>query len=168
MKRRHALLLPLAAGGRAAWAAPSVPSAPAAPGQRVAWPEVALLDGGRFGPDQAAGRAVVVVFWSITCPFCRRHNPHVEKLHRAARAQGKALSVITAARDGDAAQVRRHAEAQGYTFPITLEAAPLAAALSPRRLVPLTVTVDRRGLLKQVIPGEMFEEDVMELLELAS
>jgi hypothetical protein len=30
--------------------------------------------------------------------------------------------------------------------------------------MPLTVTVDRRGRLRQVIPGEMFEADVMELL----
>jgi hypothetical protein len=27
------------------------------------------------------------------------------------------------------------------------------------------VTVDRQGRLKQVIPGEMFEDDVMELLK---
>jgi len=30
-----------------------------------------------------------------------------------------------------------------------------------------TFTVDRRGRLKQVLPGEMFEEDVLELLGLA-
>jgi thiol-disulfide isomerase/thioredoxin len=161
VKRRHALLLPLAAAATAR-------GAPAAPGERVVWPEVALLDGGRFGARQAEGRAVVVVFWSLTCPFCRRHNPHVEKLHRAARARGKALSVLTASRDADAAEVRRYAAAQGYTFPITLDAAPLAAALAARRVIPLTVTVDRLGLLRQVYPGEMFEEDVMDLLELAA
>jgi len=138
---------------------------PAAPGQAVFWPGVALLGGGRFGPAQAQGRAVVVVFWSTTCPFCRRHNPHVEKLHRA--AAGKALTVLTVSRDRDTTTVARYAQAQGYTFPITLEHAPLAAELSQRNVIPLTVTVDRKGLLRQVIPGEMFEEDVLELLALA-
>jgi hypothetical protein len=42
----------------------------------------------------------------------------------------------------------------------------MAAALSTRRIIPLTLLVDRRGRLKQAIPGEMFEEDVMELLQL--
>ena len=161
MKRRLALhtlgaaaVLPITPG----WAG-------VAPGQPVPWPEVALLDGGRFGPAQAAGRAVVVVFWATTCPFCRRHNPHVEKLHRA--AQGRALSVLTVARDRDADVVRRYALQQGYSFPITMDQAALASALSSRNVIPLTVTVDRQGRLKQAIAGEMFEEDVMELLQLA-
>jgi thiol-disulfide isomerase/thioredoxin len=105
------------------------------------------------------------VFWSTTCPFCRRHNPHVEKLHRA--AQGKPLAVLTVARDRDPAMVRRYAEQQGYSFPITLDQGPLRQALSSRNMLPLTVTVDRTGCLLQAIPGEMFEADVLELLGLA-
>lgn len=164
MKRRHAVAAAAAlAAGPAWWSAAA--AAPAAPGQAVAWPEVTLLDGGRFGPAQAEGRALVVVFWSTTCPFCRRHNQHVEKLHRA--AAGQRLAVLGVARERDAAAVRRHAGEHGYTFPITLDHAPLAAALSARRIIPLTVTVDRGGRLLQVIPGEMFESDVLELLQLA-
>lgn len=163
MKRRHAISAVAAAVAPMWWTAAA--AAPAAAGQAVAWPEVTLLDGSRFGAAQATGRALVVVFWSTTCPFCRRHNEHVEKLHRA--AAGRRLAVLGVARDGDIAAVRRHASAHGYTFPITLDQAPLAAALSARRVIPLTVTVDRAGRLLQVIPGEMFEDDVLELLQLA-
>jgi peroxiredoxin len=139
-------------------------AAPALPGERVAWPEVALLGGGHFGPADAAGRACVVVFWSTTCPFCRRHNRHVQKLHEL-RTPG--LVVLGVARETDAELVRGHAAAQGYGFPITLATEPLAAALSRRRLIPLTVTIDRDGRLRQVIPGEMSEDDVLELARLA-
>jgi len=163
MKRRHAVAALAAATAPAWWRAAA--AAPAAPGQPVAWPEVTLLEGGRFGPAQAEGHALVVVFWSTSCPFCRRHNQHVEKLHRA--AAGHRLSVLGVARDRDPAAVHRHAREHGYTFPITLDHAPLAAALSARRIIPLTVTVDRAGRLLQVIPGEMFESDVLELLQLA-
>ncbi len=163
MKRRHAIGAVAAAAAPAWWA--EAVAAPAAPGQAVAWPEVTLLDGSRFGAAQAQGRALVVVFWSTTCPFCRRHNQHLEKLHRA--AAGRRLAVLGVARERDAAAVRRHASEHGYTFPITLEQAPLAAALSARRVIPLTVTIDRGGRLLQVIPGEMFEDDVLELLQLA-
>ncbi len=161
MKRRHLLA--------AAATLPFVPAlasaAPAAPGGPVQWPEVTLLDGSRFGAAQAQDRALVVVFWSTTCPFCRRHNQHVEKLHRA--AAGRALTVLGVARDRDPAAVRRHVQSQGYGFPVTLDYRPLAEALSQRNMIPLTVTVDRQGRLRQVIPGEMFEEDVLELLHLA-
>ena len=142
-------------------------AAPAQRGEAVAWPTVPLLDGGSFGPEQAAGKAVVVVFWSTTCPFCRRHNPHVEKLRAQAAAAGLPLVVLGVARDRDADAVKRHARQHGYRFPITLASAPLAAALSTRNVIPLTVTVDRRGRLAEVIPGEMFEEDVLALAKLA-
>ena len=109
----------------------------------------------------------MVVFWTTTCPFCRRHNQHLDKLHRAALAAASPLRVLGVARERDAAAVRRYAQAQGYSFDITLDHAPLAAALSERKVIPLTAYVDRHSRLQQVLPGEMFEEDVMEFLLLA-
>lgn len=156
LTRRHLL------GGLAAVAASPLQATPAAPGEPVRWPEVTLLDGARWAP--AADRAQVVVFWSVTCPFCKRHNAHVDKLYRAAGDGGP--QVLTVSRDRDAAAVRRYLAANGYTFPVSLDAEPMAAALSTRRIIPLTLLVDRSGRLKQAIPGEMFEEDVMELFRL--
>jgi len=152
-----------AAAGAAAASRPGM--APAQPGERVAWPEVTLLDGQRFGAAETAGRALVVVFWTTSCPFCRRHNRHLQKLHESAPA---GLAVLGVAREIDAALVRRHAAKEGYRFPITLAAEPLAAALSRRRLVPLTVTIGPDGTLRQVIPGEMSEDDVLGLARLAT
>jgi peroxiredoxin len=178
MKRRTLLLAPLAPlapPARLRRLAPAAVSllaagralaAPAEPGQPVAWPELALLDGTRFGAAQAQGRAVVAVFWSTTCPFCRRHNAHVQKLHVQAAARG--LTVLSAARDRDPQVVQRYMQQHGYTFAVTMDWRPLAAALSQRNIIPLTVTVGRDGRLRDVIPGEMFEEDVLELARLAA
>jgi thiol-disulfide isomerase/thioredoxin len=156
----------LAAAGAGLTSAARAAGGPVQPGEVVPWPDVRLLDGGRFGPAQAAGHAMVVVFWTTSCPYCRRHNPRIERLHRA--AAGRPLRVLGVAREHDAAAVRRHAQAMGYSFPITLDAQPLAQVLTLRRLVPLTVTVDRQGRLGQVIPGEMSEEDVLGLLQQAT
>jgi hypothetical protein len=76
--------------------------------------------------------------------------------------------VLGVARDRDAEVVRRYVQAQGYSFPVTMAYAELAKATSQRNMIPLTVTVDRAGRLRQAIPGEMFEEDVMELMALAA
>ena len=154
LTRRHLL------GGLAAVAAAPLRAAPPAPGEPVRWPEVTLLDGTRWAPT--ADRAQVVVFWSVTCPFCKRHNAHVDKLFRAAGDGGP--QVLTVSRDRDAAAVRRYLAANAYSFPVSMNHEAMAAALSTRRIIPLTLLVDRAGRLKQAIPGEMFEEDVMELL----
>jgi thiol-disulfide isomerase/thioredoxin len=144
-------------------AAGSLRAAPAAQGEVVRWPaEVTLLDGSRW--TTVAGRAKVVVFWSLSCPFCRRHNAHVDKLHRAAADGGP--QVLTVCRDRDVAAVRRYLSSAGYAFPVSLDHDAMAGALVSRRIIPLTLIVDRRDRLQQAIPGEMFEEDVMELLKL--
>jgi peroxiredoxin len=157
---RRAVLGTLAAGPASLGAALA---APAAPGEAVRWPAVTLLDGTRWEP--ATAQAVVVVFWSVACPFCKRHNAHVDKLHRA--TAGKGLAVLGVSSDHEPRLVRGYMATNGYGFPNTMDRDALAAALSMRRIIPLTVTIDRQGHLKQVIPGEMFEEDVMELQQLA-
>jgi thiol-disulfide isomerase/thioredoxin len=141
-------------------------AAPVAPGEPVVWPQVRLLDGAAWSAAQADGKAVVAVFWSTTCPFCRRHNAHVERLRQA--AAGRPLELITIARESDPQAVQGYMARQGWRFAVTLDNAPMSAALSARKLIPLTVTVDRSGRLKQVIPGEMSEDDVLDLLKLST
>ena len=153
----------MAAGAAAALPVPAL-AAPAQPGETVHWPQVRLLDGQTWSAEQARGQAVVVVFWATTCPFCLRHNAHVEKLRRS--LAGKPVQILTAARDRDPAAVRSYLARNGYGFAVTLDHAVLAQALSARNVIPLSVLVDRAGRLRQVIPGEMFEEDVMEWREL--
>lgn len=150
-------------GARAAGAAPAItPPAPAAP---VKLPTVTLLDGSSYQPDTGRGTALVVVFWSVDCPFCRNDNPHVEKLHRA--AAGRPLKVLTASIDADPAPVARYLQDKGYTFPVTMDSAPLRSALVARKVIPLTCCIDRDGMLREAIAGEMFEEDVLGLLKYA-
>lgn len=146
----------------AAWAA----SGPTEAGAPVAWPAVTLLDGTRWSAQRVADQAVVVVFWSLHCPYCVRHNARVEQLR--ASAAGMPLAILTACRENDEAGVRRHLAQHGLRFDVTLQSPALAAVLSPRRLSPLTVTIDRQGRLLQVIPGEMAEDDVMALKKLAA
>lgn len=131
------------------------------------WPTVQLLDGSALGAAAWQGRVGVVVFWSLTCGFCRRHNQHLEKLHRAALAQRLPMPVLGVVHERDPVAVARHVQQQGYSFPQTLDLVPLAAALTQRRMTPITAVVNRQGRMQTVWPGEMFEDDVMQLLQLA-
>lgn len=155
--------LVLAGGaGTGASSLPAVATEPPAP----AWPVLRLLDGSTLEPGAAwRGDAIVLVLWATWCPFCKRHNEHVQALHRA--VAGRPLRVLGAALDKDPALVRRHAEERGYTFPVALDGALLRERFQLPRTIPVTATFDRRGRLVQRIPGEMFEEDVLALARLA-
>jgi peroxiredoxin len=144
---------------RPAWAAP------VAVGQPVPWPTVRLLDGRRVDADAVQGRAVVVVFFATDCGYCQRHNQRLDQLVRASGALP--LTVIAAALDRDPAPVEAYLARHGYTFPATMDAAALRSVLTARRSYPMTCVIDRQGVLREVIPGEMAEDDVMGLVKWA-
>jgi peroxiredoxin len=170
LRRRHCLMAgaAISAGLTAAGAdhaSAAVEGTAPAPGDRVRWPDIGLLDGRRLAPPQPGQLASVVVFFTTTCPFCARHNVHVQKLHDAAAALP--LRVLGMAHERDPAVVRRYAAARGLQFDMSLDAGPLRAALSPLRGIPLTCVIDRQQRLREVIRGEMFEEDVLGLAKWA-
>ena len=161
---RRRCLAWLGAAGLGAGGAPAQAALP--PGPALAWPTVRLLDGRTLGPAEWAGTAGVVVFFSLTCTYCHRHNQRLQKL--AERCAGQPLRVLGAAHDGSAQQVREHLATHGLRFGVTQEAAVLHALLSPRRITPLTCVVDRAGRLREIIPGEMSEDDVLGLARWAA
>ena len=155
--RRRALL---AAGAGLPLAALAV-NAPIAPGERLQWPALRLLDGSTRDPLAWQGQAAVLVFWATWCPYCLRHNAHVDKLHRGTQGQG--LNVLGVALEDDAGKVRRYMAAHGYSFPVALDGEALRQRLTTRKVLPMTSVLDRQGRLLQSIPGEMTEDDVLGL-----
>ncbi len=155
MKRRDWL-----AAGAGWMLAGAVPAQPAALGTEVAWPTVNLLGGGVVEPAAWRGQPALVVFWATYCPFCKRHNAHVDKAYRA--LQGSGLQVLGVALDTDEALVRRYMAQNNYRFPVAMDGGLLRRQFTTRRVIPMTCMVDRQGRLVQAIPGEMFEEDVID------
>ena len=132
----------------------------------VEWPPIQLLDGGTLTPESWRGQSAVVVFWETYCPYCKRHNAHIDKLYRATRGSG--LRVLSVALDADEAAVRRYMASNKFSFPVTLDGGVLRQRLTSRRVIPMTCVLDAQGRLVQSIPGEMAEDDVMELARFAT
>ena len=147
--------------GAVAGLAPALGLAQAAAGAPVVWPRVRLLDGRPLPAPALQHKAAVIVFFATTCAYCGRHNQHVQRLLQA--SAGLPLQVLGVAHDRQADAVQRHMAAQGWTFDVSLDERPLHAVLSERRITPLTCVLDRQGRLREVIPGEMFADDVMGL-----
>ena len=136
-------------------------AAPAALGDKPVLPRVALLDGATLDLAGLHDTALVLVFFDTSCTYCRRHNARLEQLVRATR--GQPLQVLGVAGDRDPAVVRDYLRRQGWSFAVTLDADRLRPLLTTRRMVPMTCVLDRGGRLREVIPGEMAEADVLDL-----
>ncbi|MDP4302541.1 TlpA disulfide reductase family protein [Leptothrix discophora] len=157
--------LRLAAAALLAGVLPRLHAAPVARGEAVTWPGVTLVDGRRVEAADLQGVATVVVFFDTGCAYCKRHNPRMDRLVR--QHPDAPLRVILAAHDRAVEPVRDYRARLAPSLDATLDAASLHAALSERRVVPLTCVIDRAGVLREVIPGEMSEDDVMGLIRWA-
>jgi peroxiredoxin len=134
-------------------------------GDRIVWPSARLLDGRPIDPPAPGQMASVIVFFSTTCPYCARHNAHVQKLLENTR--GQPLRVLAVAQDSNEAHVRTYLQRRSLNFDVSMDHAPLRSALTRMNGIPLTCVVDRQQRLREVIRGEMFEDDVLGLAKWA-
>jgi peroxiredoxin len=135
-------------------------------GRQIEWSEVRLLDGRTLKAEQLRGRAVVVQIWASWCPFCGAQNPHVQKLHDAARDRGLVVLAFSIDRTEQAA--KQYVAKHGYTFNVAMHTPQVDQWFGHHRTLPETYVVDPGGRVVLVHRGEMFPEDIAALARFAS
>jgi thiol-disulfide isomerase/thioredoxin len=128
---------------------------------RIVWPELHLADGTTLLPAAWANTPAVIVFWEPWCPYCKRHNAHVEDLYQS--TLGQKIRIMGATSEMDIAKVRRYLQANQFHFSVAMVGAEFRAQFTTRRVIPMTCLVSAEGRLLQAIPGEMANADVLSL-----
>lgn len=155
--------LPLQALAQDASAAAAEAKAPPLPalGTALKLPQVSLLDGSVFRPEQADGRLAIVYWWASTCPFCALQSPEMQKLWLAHKDKG--LVLLTLSIDKKPQDAQAYLNKKGYTFPAGWVTPEVQRALPKPRGLPITLARGKDGKLVQAERGQMFAEDVEQL-----
>lgn len=142
-------------------------AAQAAPVARdaVKIPALTLMDGQERPAGYYDGKPVIIEYWASWCPFCARQNPYLQRLWDDAKNKG--LEVLAISIDRDEADARKYIQEKKYTFPVVMQTPELLQTFGKRRIIPKIIVVKADGKVAEVIPGEMFEEDVLELIKYA-
>ena len=157
MKR---LFLLLAICTSTAWAGELKPI-PEKPAPALALPR---SDGGQARLDTLRGRVVLVNFWAVWCPPCRKEMPSMARLARKLEARPFTILAVNA---GDTADdIQAFLSQVPVNFPILMDAE--GATLKPWQVFafPTSYVVDRRGRLRLGLFGSIEWDDAETIAKL--
>lgn len=125
------------------------------------------LNGGSAGLEDWAGQVRIVNFWATWCEPCRREMPELKRLHADFEAKG--VVVIGIAID-DQEPVRQFVDKLEINYPVLVVPGTESFALmesygNARGLMPQTVIVDRDGVIRSAVLGEVSYEQLQKAVE---
>ena len=132
-------------------------------GSVLAVPAIELLAGGRFNPTGAAGKPLLVYWWSSTCPFCALQSPSMEALWRSQKARG--LQMLALSIDKKPEDATAYLAKKGYSFPVAWASPDWRKGFPKPKGLPITLLAGPDGRLLVAEKGQMFAEDVEALAQ---
>jgi DsbE subfamily thiol:disulfide oxidoreductase len=124
------------------------------------------LAGGSIGPDDYAGRVVVVNFWATWCGPCRREQPALSEVEAGQGSDG-AVFIGVNFRD-DAAAARAYLEEFGVPYESLQDPSGSVAYRFGVPYLPATIVVDGDGDLRFRVVGAVDEGTLEGLIARAS
>lgn len=132
-------------------------------------PQLVLKDihGGTRLLSDYKGKVVLLNFWATWCVPCRKEMPDLIKWQQQYKNRGLQVIGITYPPE-ELAEVRRFTKSIKVNYPVVMGDEATKAKFDEGDVLPVTVVIDRKGTIRDVIHGiifaEEFEEKVKPLL----
>jgi len=120
------------------------------------------LDGGTITlSDYRGDKPVILDFWTSWCPNCQRDMPKLARWYEKYKDQVEVIGVNL--RESNAV-AQRFVNSRGIGFPIAMDPGSVANQFAIR-FTNTHVLIDKEGSIVRVIPGDMKERDIRELID---
>jgi peroxiredoxin len=125
------------------------------------------VNGNSVSSDQFKGKVVVLDFWATWCPPCVREVPGHIRLQKTYRGAGLEIVAVSLDLD-DPGTVRRWVEKHGVNYTVVMGSWDMAAPYGVTDQIPVTIIVDRDGVMRVRLIGyeapEKFEQRLLKYL----
>jgi len=107
------------------------------------------------------GRVVLLNFWATWCAPCRAEMPDLVKWQREYKSKGLQVIGITYPPE-ELAEVREFIKSIKVNYPIALGDEQTKAMFDKGETLPVTVVIDKKGMVREVIQGIIFPEEFVQ------
>jgi thiol-disulfide isomerase/thioredoxin len=111
------------------------------------------LEGKAWDLGRLKGRPVLLNFWATWCEPCRNEMPSLELV--ATRYERDGLVVLSVNYEEALPAIKRFLDSLPFSLPILLDRNGDATAAWTPRVFPTTVLIDRDGMPRQSVLGEL-------------
>lgn len=113
-------------------------------------------------PDDFKGQAVVIRFWADWCKSCEREMPEMDELYKKYRDKGFAVLAINAGQQKDV--VEAFVSRLDISYSVFVDANLNIAKQYGVTGLPTTFLVDRNGVIRDKVLGEVDKETFEKLI----
>jgi thiol-disulfide isomerase/thioredoxin len=126
-------------------------------------PPLALkdIDGRALRLSDYKGKVVLLNFWATWCAPCRAEMPDLVKWQREYRKAGLQVIGITYPPE-ELAEVRKFTRSIKVNYPIVLGNEQTKTLFDKGDTLPITVVIDKKGVVRKVLQGIIFPEEFAE------
>lgn len=117
-------------------------------------PDFSLKDmsGRNVSLSSFKGRVVLLNFWATWCPSCKDEMPTLNRVYKELKSSG--LEVVAVSSDYSLDSLRDYLARNHFDFNILFDEKRDVTRKYGISFLPITVLIDRNGLVAEKIPGE--------------
>jgi thiol-disulfide isomerase/thioredoxin len=111
-------------------------------------PEFALkgIDNNSYSLTSLKGKIVLLEFWSVSCPFCKRILPDVNALIK--KDAGKDFVALAVAKEEDAEEIKKHLQDEPRNATVVLNDKVTWQTYDSEGITPTYYLIDTRGVIR--------------------
>ncbi len=121
--------------------------------------QLKMPDGNTIFLHDLRGKALLLNFWGVNCPYCIKEMPYLQAAYDRVSASG---ALVIGINTGDPVNdVRKFVNAKQLTFPIVLDPDVYASTLYGAQYLPTTIIIDKNGKIVDAQVGAYESADAV-------
>ena len=113
-------------------------------------------------PDDVRGKVTVVHFWTDWCGSCREVMPALDAIY--GKYQQKGLQIVAINFGQNKEQIKKFIDKARITYPVLMDPEKSSAGIYSITGLPRTYILDRKGIVRYKIIGEVPEEEILKFV----